>query len=123
MATENVDFNPSGNPIKAEITCGFAQDGAYILTLWDGNQIVQRWEGNFLNTDDDAYVLPGPASSHDGRVLQCRAEVSIEPPIDDYSFKMTLTQDGAEIAVVEESGKAPLGSLKGVNLFARLAAR
>lgn len=121
MATKTVQFDSSGGAIEAEIKCGFAQDGAYILTLWEGNQIVQRWEGNFLNTDDDRHELPGPTADHDGRILQCRVEVNIEPPIMDYAVGMVLTQDGAELDVVEETGQAPAG-LKGVNLFANLVA-
>lgn len=120
MPTKDVQFDTSGGPVGVDVRCGQAQDGAYVLTLWDGNEVVKRWEGNFLNPDDDHYTLPEPTSAHAGRVLQCKFEISIEPPIDEYDASMTLSQDGDELDTLREAGQAPSGSVKSVNLFARL---
>lgn len=123
MATKDVAFDADGAALKAEIRCGHAQEGAYILTLWQGNQIVKRWEGTFLNPDDDSYTLPGNAREHVGRLLQCKAEIGLTPPITKYALLLTLWQGAQRLDVLTESGDGVGQTLVPVNLFARLQAR
>ncbi len=120
MPTKTVEFNKAGGPVTVEVRCGQAQDGAYIITLWNRNSIAERHEGNFLNTDDDAYELGGTAEGHDGHTVQCKAEINIEPGNPRYALTLQVRQDGAVLDVVEESGTAAEGTLKAVNLFAEL---
>ena len=119
---EIVKFDPKGGPIHADVHCGFAQDGAYVLTLWSGNSIVQRWEGNFLNPDDDSFQMPGTPAEQAGRLLQCRAEIGIVPPITKYAILMTVWQDDKKLATLAQTGEESKDVLVGVNLFARIEA-
>lgn len=120
MATEDVRFDPAGGPLRADIRCGQAQEGAYSLTLFEGPERIVRFEGTFESDDDDAFVLPGPASDHDGRVLRGNVKVSIEPPIERYAVTLTIVQDGEAIGEVVEEGEAEAGVVKSVDLFANL---
>ncbi len=120
MAIVDVTFKKKGGPITAEIRCGFAQTGAYILTLWDNNDVEERWEGNFLHPHDDSYELPKPVSSNDGRLLQCRAELGILGDVTQWALIMTLWQDGMKLDDVSDSGDAGDDLLVTVNLWAWL---
>ena len=120
MATKDVHLNPTGSSVEVEVRCGQAQEGAYVLTLWDGNTKVARWEGNFLNTDDDKYTLPGDASEQDGRILQCKFEIGITPPITRYHAEMEVMQNGTSVEILDESGDGAGRNLVPVNLFGNL---
>jgi hypothetical protein len=120
MAQKEISFDRDGLALSAEVKLGFAQEGAYILTLWSGNQITERWEGNFLNSDDDAYDLSGNAADYDGRILQARFEIGIVPPIDQYAATLVLTQGEQVLDTIEEQGNANGQTFVGVNLFAIL---
>lgn len=123
MAQQDVHFDPGGGPLRVEITSGFAQQGAYSLTLARGATDRAVWRGTFEDPTDDAYALPDLAPQHDGRTLYCNAKVSVEPPIGDYAVTMTLTQDGLVIGTVAEAHQAGGGSVVAVDLFAHLKAR
>jgi len=123
MPAKTVTFNPKGGPLSAEIRCGHAQDGSYVLTLWDKNKVFERFEGNFLDPNDDTHPFTGKASTHAGRLVQCRIEVGITPPITLYAVLLTFWQDGANIGALTESGDAGTANTVGVNLFARLEPR
>ena len=123
MPAQIVSFDPKGGPISAEIRCGYAQDGAYILTLWGDNKIVERFEGNFLDPQDDTHKFAGTAGSHAGRLIQCRSEIGITPPIMHYALIMTLWQNGLALAVLTATGEEKAMMLVTLNLFARLQPR
>lgn len=105
---KTVHFNREGGPLSIEIRAGFAQPGSYGVFLWEANQntVVFQRRGNFINTDDDRYTLPGPASVHVGRLLDCLATFTITPPIDRYRLQMIVFQDGAELGMEVREGKS-----------------
>jgi hypothetical protein len=123
MAAQTVLFDPDGGPISAEIRCGYAQEGSYILTLWETNQVVERFEGNFLDPHDDTHQFTGKANAHAGRLIQCRVEIGITPPITEYAIIVTIWQDGMSIGSLPKSGDAGTATTVGLNLFARLQPR
>ena len=92
-------FNKNGGPIFAEVSAGQAQTGSYDLKLWeaDKNVIVKRWEGDFLNPDDDKYKLPGTNEENNKRQVQAVVVIALLAPIDRYSATLTITQDGNEL--------------------------
>lgn len=95
-------FNKNGGPIFAEVSAGQAQTGSYDLKLWeaDTNVIVQRWEGDFLNPDDDKYQLPTPNEVNNKRRVQAIVVIALLPPIKNYSASLIITQDGNELGKV-----------------------
>ena len=123
MATKDVYYDRSGPPLSAEVRTGHAQEGAYALTLWEGNDKIERWEGNFLNPDDDSYPLPGVAADHDGRLLQAKIEIGLIPPVTTYSAVLIVRQGSQDLDTVDEEGDGGDRSLVPVNLFAHLKAR
>jgi hypothetical protein len=123
MPAQIVFFDPKGGPISVEIRCGYAQDGAYILTLWGENKIIERFEGNFLDPHDDTHKFAGTPSSHAGQLIQCRAEVGITPPITRYAVIMTIWQNDMAAGVLTTTGDETVMSLVTINLFARLQPR
>ena len=119
---QEVMFDGSGSQLKVEIRCGHAQAGAYVLTLWNRNDVHQRWEGTFFNPDDDTYKLPGRAATHDGRLLQCLFSVEIIPPVQKFALMMTIWQGTQKLGVVTDSGETDASQVT-KNLFAQLVAR
>jgi hypothetical protein len=117
---ETVLFHPDGGPVSVEIRSGYAQDGSYILTLWDANTVAERFEGNFLDPHDDTHRLKTKAAALEGRLLQARAEIGITPPITRYAVIVTLFQDGLSLGSLTSSGEARGQITVAVNLFARL---
>jgi hypothetical protein len=103
-----VRFDPEGGPIFASVSSGFAQPGSYTLYLWEAhaNKIVLKTRGNFLNTDDDEYKLPRPNLDNDGRIVECLTTVVITPPIDDFTLRLSIYQNGAEIGADQSAGKS-----------------
>ena len=118
---EIVPFDPKGPPLRAEIRCGHAQAGAYILKLWDGNKVVQREEGTFFDPSEDSYVLKGTAAKQSGRLLQCTAELEIIPPIKQYVLLVTIWQGDEKVAVLTASGETDEPQVMR-SLYARFAA-
>ena len=117
---ETITFNKDGGSLVVEITSGFAQPGSYRLKLWetDRNQVVMKEQGNFINDDDDAYTLPPPTASNDGRLLQATVILTILDP-KKYFISVTVSQDGQEVGAVKAEGKTDEHSLF-FNLMATL---
>lgn len=120
---EKVFFDPEGGPVSVEIRSGHAQDGSYIITLWNENKVAERFEGNFVDPHDDTHKLKTQAKSLDRRLLQARAEIGITPPITQFAVIVTLFQDGMSIGSLTRSGNEPTRITVPVNLFARLLPR
>lgn len=120
---KTVKIDPNGGPVTAEVRCGFAQPGSYTLLLWAANEnrVLQRWDGNFINSDDDAYVLPGDGAGHDGRIVQCIATLVITPPIRDYQVDLEISQGGRVLGGDSARGSNASGAVP-VTLFVELAA-
>lgn len=110
---ETVSFNLNGGPLKAEVASDFAQPGSYTLLLWEAEQNLlvgwppdgeQKPSGNFINTDDDRYDLPGPVDENDGRLLECLATIVVTPPLNDYAVSVKILQDGHVLGGDTKSG-------------------
>jgi hypothetical protein len=119
-------FRRRGGALTASVTCRPRRDGRYTLTLWRAgeNEIVapSPWSGNFVNDDDDAYRLPGRAGTHDGRLLECLATVSVPHGVRPARVTLRVEQKGAVLA--EEHLDVPPGSPAGqVLLFIALEAK
>jgi hypothetical protein len=119
-----VKFNKSGGPIKAKVTCGHAQPGAYTLLLWeaDKNRIVMEKKGNFINPDDDSYKLPIPNKGNNGRIIDCLSTVVITPPIQDYKIGLQITQDDKVLEEEIVSGRSEQLTIS-VEMFLKLLAK
>jgi hypothetical protein len=99
MAMTTAKFRADGPPIAVTIQCGFADPGAYELFLWEADRNTRRQigEGNFINSDDDTFMLSSDASQS-GKILQCVATVN---PLDNngqFSVNMLVEQDGTQLA-------------------------
>ena len=99
---KTIEFNKDGGPLVAEVTSGFAQPGSYQLQLWEAglNQVVMSERGNFINDDDDAYAMPTPTESNDGRILQSFIILTILDP-KQYFVSLKVSQDGQELDSVD----------------------
>ncbi len=118
---QEIAIDPNGAEIKAEVRIGYAHEGAYVLTLWEGNSVKKRWEGNFIDPEDDTYTLPGTAGEQTGCLLQCRAEIGIVPGLWKWALLVTLWQGDQKIGSMTASGEAEDDDiLVPINLFARL---
>ncbi len=104
---ETAKYKKDGGTIFAEIKSGYAQPGSYSIFLWEANvnQVVERHEGNFINTDDDKYKLPEPIVENDGRIVDVGVTFILTPPIKDYFAELIITQDGNKIGGDQEQGK------------------
>ena len=114
-------YDASGGPLVVSVTCSPRRDGSYSILLWKAgeNKVVKRWDGNFVNTDDDSYQLSKPNSAHNGRHLECIATVSVPPGVGPATITLTVSQDGADLAA--DSGSVPPDSPGGmVDLFIAL---
>lgn len=119
-------FHRGGGKIIASVKCRPRRDGSYELRLWeaDANEYVKPspWHGNFVNTDDDEYTMPGPLARHDGRQLQCVAVVAVPPGARPVAVSLVVMQDDQELA--RDSAVIPPGSPIGMaNLWIRLEKR
>jgi hypothetical protein len=116
-------YNPAGGPILAQVSCGFAQPGAYDLLLWEAGQnvILMEERGNFLNADDDEYPLPGDDhAEHDGRHLQALVTVAITPPELHYAVSLSVSQDGTTLATDLKTGLGHAGDAITRTLWVKL---
>lgn len=104
-------FDPHGGPISARVSSGFAQPGSYTFILWEANvnRIVMERSGNFLNSDDDEYVLVGFNADQHGRYAQALVTVAITPPELRYELTLEILQDGATLAADVKNGKGTAG--------------
>jgi hypothetical protein len=118
---QQVTFDPKGPQLEAEVRSGFAQAGAYVLTLWDHNKVQSRWEGTFFNPDDDTFTLPGKAAEQNGRLVQCLFSVEILPPEKRYALMLTIWQGSQKVGVLTEAGETSESQVM-KNLYARLVA-
>lgn len=103
---KTIQFKQNGGSISVEVKAGNAQPGAYSLVLWeaDYNKILLKYEGNFINNDDDKYQLLDPAGLNNEKVLACNAAFTITPPIRNYNLDLLVFQDGNEIGSDSYSG-------------------
>jgi hypothetical protein len=119
---EIVPVDPKGPQLTVEVRCGHAQAGAYVLKLWDANEVVQREEGTFFDPTDDTYKLTGTAAKQVGRLLQCTAELEIIPPIKQFALLMTVWQGSKRVGpVLTASGETDEPQVTR-SLFARFTA-
>ena len=117
-------YDPAGGPISAGVTCVPNRNGSYTIMLWKAseNAVVAKYQGNFLNADDDEYDLDEPNSAHDGRLIEALVVVAIPPGVGPSNVTLTLSQDGAELE--HESAIVPPGSPgQMVDLFITLEAK
>jgi hypothetical protein len=117
-------YRADGGPILCEVTPAPKRDGAYEVKLWaaNSNQVVERFHGNFLNTDDDAHPLPAPNSDHDCRIVELVATVAVPPGTGPCTVLLIVLQDGVQLA--RDSGTVPPNSPAGlVNVFIQLEQR
>lgn len=117
-------FDPNGGPVRARVSSGFAQPGAYELLLWEAgkNEVVMEERGNFLNAEDDEYPLPLPNAKHHGRHAQVLVTVAITPPVLTYAVALTVSQDGNALATDLKSGTGQAGDAITRTLWVRLEA-
>lgn len=120
---KDAPFKPDGGPVVVDVFCIPKRDGSYTLTLWkkDENAYLQRWEGNFVNIDDDVFHLPTP-NDHDGRILEVLATVAVPPGVGPSDVGMIVSQDGVEIC--RDSSSIPPNSAAGMaDVFIKLVAQ
>lgn len=103
---ETSKFKKDGGAIYAEVKAGYAQPGSYTIFLWEANanRVVEKYEGNFINTDDDKFKLPEPIKENNGRIVDVGITFKIVPPIKDYFAEVIITQDGNKIGGDEQQG-------------------
>jgi hypothetical protein len=104
---ETAKFKKNSGVISVEIKSGFAQPGSYSILLWEANtnQVLHKYEGNFINTDDDKFELPLPVADNDGRIIDAGVTFKITPPVSDYFAEIIVIQDGNKIGGDQEQGK------------------
>jgi hypothetical protein len=113
-------YSSSGGPLTAEVTCAPKRDGSYSLTLWkaDENAFAKRWEGNFINTDDDSFKLPGALASQDGRLVEAMCVIAVPHGASRTKATLVIRQDDHELARIAKVVPPGPGSL--VDLFVQL---
>jgi hypothetical protein len=120
---QTVLFDGDGGPISAEVRCGFANPGSYVLRLWEkdsNKKAMSDIEGNFINADDDRHPLPVPALTNDGRIVE--TFVTMSPPAGTKQFfaSLRIIQDNQLLADVSVSNVTDQHSVT-VDLFVKLA--
>ena len=118
---ETVRFNKSGGPITVAITSGYAQPGSYYFILWEANsnRVVTEKKGNFINTEDDSYILPDPAVKNDGRLIDFGIKLTIIPPENQYNIEVSVTQDGNQIGNATQTGTSS-NKCENIQIFIQL---
>jgi hypothetical protein len=103
---EIAKYKKNSGAIYAEVKAGFAQPGSYSIFLWEANvnQVVEKYEGNFINTDDDKFKMPEPIAENNGRIVDVGVTFKIIPPIKDYFAEVIITQDGNKIGSDQQQG-------------------
>ena len=117
-------FDPAAGPINAAVSCKPNRNGSYHIKLWEANvnTVVKEFEGNFINTDDDAFDLDQPNSEHNGRLVEAIVVVAIPAGVGPSTVRLTVSQDGRTLAT--DSGDVPPGSPGSlVDLFIDLVAQ
>ena len=104
---EIAKFKKEGGDIYFEVKSGYAQPGSYSVFIWEEkeNRIIKKYEGNFINTEDDKYKLPSPASENNGRIIDVGVVFIMVPPIKNYSTELLVTQSGNRIGFDKETGE------------------
>ena len=104
---QTANFKKDGGAISVEIKSGFAQPGSYSIFLWEANsnRVLNKYEGNFINTDDDKFELPLPVTDNDERIIDAGITFKMTPPVSDYFAEIIVTQDGHKIGGDQEQGK------------------
>ena len=119
---QTVLFNGDGGTISAEVRCGFANPGSYILRLWEkdsNDKAMPDVEGNFINADDDEHDLPDPASLNEGRIVETFVTMSPLPGTKQYFASLRIIQDNQLLADVSVSNATDQHSVT-VDLFVKL---
>ena len=120
---ETIPFARQGGPLHVEIRSGWANPGAYDFILWeaDSNAQVMTQAGNFLNSADDRYQLPGAAAAQHGRIAEAFVTITPVDELGRYFAALLVSQDGHVIGEVSASGESTQHSVT-LDLFARLEA-
>ena len=103
---QEIQFDPAGLPLTVKIVYEGLLVAGYAIKLGErnSNQAVMRRDGDNVNPEDDAYVLPAPAGTNDGRVLRLVSQFKgIDKERDQYCIKMEIYQD-EDIRDVEPLG-------------------
>ena len=104
-----VTFSAQGGSLFAEVRSGHANPGAYTLLLWEKNsndRAMPDRRGNFINTDDDIYELPGAAAENDGRIVESFITVSPPKPGDgQYYVAVRIIQDQVLLDEISYAGR------------------
>jgi hypothetical protein len=114
-------FRATGGPITCDVSPSPKRDGSYELKLWGSgeNRVLQRWFGNFINTDDDRHALPSPNEDHAGRIVELVATVAVPPGTGPCTVSLVVEQDGVEL--MQDQGTVPPNTPAGlVNVFIQL---
>ena len=115
-------YDPAGGAISASVTCTPNRNGSYTIMLWKAgeNTVLSRYRGNFLNSDDDEHDLVGPASAHEGRLVEALIVVAIPPGVGPSDVTLAINQDDRELA--RDGAVVPPGTPgQLVDLFIELA--
>jgi hypothetical protein len=119
---KTVLFDGEGGPISAEVRCGFANPGSYVLRLWEkdsNRKAMPDVEGNFINADDDRHDLPDPARLNDGRIVETFVTMSPLPGTKQFFASLRIIQDNRLLADVSVPGETDQHSVT-VDLFVKL---
>ena len=120
---ETARFMRAGGNIVVDVSCKPKRDGSYSILLWEAeeNTVVSKFPGNFINADDDAYKLKKPNRTHDGRIVECLAVVSVPGGLGPATVKLRVSQDARTLA--ETQADVPPNSPGGLaDLFILLTA-
>jgi hypothetical protein len=123
VQVKTAKFDAQGGAISVSVTCDPKRDGSYDVRLWEADENVvvkpSPWAGNFVNADDDTYLLPRPNGTNNGRLLDCYAVVSVPPGVRPVRVTMRVEQDSKVLA--EDWQDIPPGSPSGlVKIFMEL---
>jgi hypothetical protein len=78
-------------------------------------------DGDFMNSEDDAYELPTPNSINRGRRVQAVIVLALIPPSNKFSAALKVSQDGNQLGEVTIEGESDEPSVV-LNLYGVLDA-
>ncbi|HVN58745.1 MAG TPA: hypothetical protein VMT63_10630 [Bacteroidales bacterium] len=102
-------FNPEGEPLKMQVVYkNGVIDAVYNITLSEkeSNSVVEDFDGNNLNPEDDVYALPGPVVDNDGRLIILTNKfygLDLEKS-NKYEIALEIFQGGTLISTNTDSG-------------------
>jgi hypothetical protein len=63
------NVNPNGGPVSVVFRSGYATQGAFALSLTDGNRVIPVGQGTFGDTIPDVFTIPIPANELENYML------------------------------------------------------